>query len=188
MTSYVKANLSIFFLINDQIFKLFAWDTFFDRLRVFVWHILLGHHLFLFAEYIWLYQEGFLKHLKAWSWVRILGTSPKGQINKWPHKTLRCPAHSGCDAPNWHSSYGWALEQKRPTFMLGRHLRLAQMVPGGQLSGLRSRVRILGRPLCDAPDWHIAKYTPRIKANDVPTHSIGKSSLWGHLEHIVYKV
>ena len=125
MTSYVKANLSIFFLINDQIFKLFARDTFFDRLRVFVWHILLGHHLFLFAEYIWLYQEGFLKHLKAWSWVRILGTSPKGQINKWPHKTLRCPAHSGCDAPNWHSSYGWALEQKRPTFMLGRHLLLS---------------------------------------------------------------
>ena len=36
MTSYVKANLSIFFLINDQIFKLFARDTFFDRLRVFV--------------------------------------------------------------------------------------------------------------------------------------------------------
>ena len=28
----------------------------------------------------------------------------KGQINKWPHKPLHCLAHSGCDAPVWHSS------------------------------------------------------------------------------------
>ena len=29
------------------------------------------------------------------------------------------------------------------------------------LKAYRTQGRILGRPLCDAPDWHRAKYTPR---------------------------
>ena len=36
---------------------------------------------------------------------------------------------------------------------------LAQMVPGGQPKRPWSWVRILGRPLCDAHNWHRAKYT-----------------------------
>ena len=46
---------------------------------------------------------------RATVWVKVPSLNPgdvthKGQINKWPHKTLRCPAHSDCDAPVWHSS------------------------------------------------------------------------------------
>ena len=41
---------------------------------------------------------------RATVWVKVPSSNHgdvthKGQINKWPHKTLCCPAHSSCDAP-----------------------------------------------------------------------------------------
>ena len=46
---------------------------------------------------------------RATVWVKVPSSNPgdvthKGQINKWPHKTLHCPAHFGYDALDWHSS------------------------------------------------------------------------------------
>ena len=69
-----------------------------------------------------------------------------------------------------------------------------QVVPGGQTKKtLRSRVRILGRPLCGETcslrtrASHRAKYTPRPspnKTNDIPTEHIEIVIDLSHIEHI----
>ena len=62
------------------------------------------------------------------------GRHPKGQINKWPHKTLRCPASPRRLKPRYPDT-----RAKKADVFVGTSFvclalvsRAAQMVPGGQ--------------------------------------------------------